>query len=60
MATNEIVNSESTRTATFKIGLQDYERLESLAETDDRSVSAVLRLAVREYLDARSAKEEAA
>jgi predicted transcriptional regulator len=49
-----------TRIATFKIGLDDYEQVEAVAERDDRSVSAVLRLAVRDYLDARLGKEKAA
>lgn len=42
-----------TRIATFKIPADEYRRLEEIAERDDRSVSAVLRLAVRVYLEER-------
>jgi len=45
-----------TRIATFKVGRDEYERLEELARDDERSVSAVLRLAVREYLEAREVR----
>jgi predicted transcriptional regulator len=53
MDTTVPVNSEATRTATFKVSLDEYRRLERVAREDDRSVSAVLRLAVRDYLEAR-------
>ena len=49
-----------TRVATFKIGQADYDQLERLAIQDDRSVSAVLRLAVRQYLDGRIGSQEKA
>lgn len=41
---------EETRIATFKLGQQEYQRLEMIARKEERSVSAVLRLAVRRYL----------
>lgn len=44
-----------TRIATFKIPTSDYQQVERIAEREDRSVSAVLRLAVKQYLDERRA-----
>lgn len=44
-----------TRLATFRLAETDYREVEEIAATDDRSVSAVLRLAVRAYLEERKA-----
>ncbi len=55
MDTQTHVNTDATRTATFKVSLDEYRRLELVAREDDRSVSAVLRLAVRDYLENREA-----
>lgn len=52
-------STEPLRIATFKIGESDYERLERVAAEDDRSVSAVLRVAVRFYLEQREAERAA-
>jgi predicted transcriptional regulator len=49
-----------TRLASFQIPLDLYRRLELLAERHDRSVSAVLRLAVRDYLANHDAESLAA
>ncbi len=38
------------RIATFKLPANEYARLERIAQDDDRTISAVLRLAVRFYL----------
>ena len=43
-------SADSPRVATFKLPGRDYERLERIAREEDRTISAVLRLAVREYL----------
>lgn len=51
--TTQPSEKSNMRIATFKIDADDYNRLEDAAREDDRSVSAVLRLAVRDYLDAR-------
>ena len=40
-----------TRIATFKLPDEDYRRLEQIAASEERSVSAVLRLAVRSYIE---------
>lgn len=47
--------SEKTqsRIATFKVPVDEYERLEQVARDEERSVSAVLRLALRDYLESR-------
>jgi len=47
--------SETLRVATFKVSQADYARVEEVAARDDRSVSAVLRLAVRRYLEEKAA-----
>lgn len=39
--------------ATFKLPADEYERLEQVARDEERSVSAVLRLALRDYLESR-------
>jgi predicted transcriptional regulator len=49
-----------TRLASFQIPVTEYRRLELLAERHDRSVSAVLRLAVRDYLANHDAESLAA
>lgn len=47
--------AETLRVATFKIDQADYAKVEAVAARDDRSVSAVLRLAVRQYLESARA-----
>jgi predicted transcriptional regulator len=44
-----------SKIATFKLPADEWRRLEEVAEQDERSVSAVIRLAVRQYLDERQA-----
>lgn len=41
------------RIATFKLPVDEYRRLEQVARDEERSVSAVIRLALRGYLEAR-------
>ena len=41
------------RITSFKVDPIDHERLERVAAEDERSVSAVIRLAIRRYLDDR-------
>jgi predicted transcriptional regulator len=41
--------------ASFQLPMSDYRRLTEIAATDERSVSAVLRLAVRDYLKKKAA-----
>ena len=53
---NHTPEAAVTKVATFKIDQGDYDQLERVAIQDDRSVSAVLRLAVRHYLDQRQEK----
>lgn len=50
---------QTTRVATFKVSLTDYEGLETVARREERSVSAVIRLAIRDYLEANGLKEAA-
>jgi predicted transcriptional regulator len=40
-----------TKITSFLIDLSDWERLERTAQEQDRSVSAVIRVAIRRYLD---------
>ena len=51
--------AQETRIVTFKMDGDEYDRLAALARKEDRSVSAVIRLAVRDYVD-REAPEAAA
>jgi predicted transcriptional regulator len=41
-----------------KLGPGDRERLKALAARDERTVSALIRLAVREYLDRREREDD--
>ena len=41
----------AAKIASFKIAPEEYRRLEEVAEREERSVSAVIRIAVRQYLD---------
>lgn len=45
----------ATRPVTFKISEADILRLQEIAQADERTVSAVLRLAVRYYIEGRQA-----
>jgi predicted transcriptional regulator len=49
---------EPQRVATFKLPDSDYRLLEQLAERTDRSVSAVIRLAIRAYLEHHQQQQE--
>jgi predicted transcriptional regulator len=57
---NNTSREAPTRLASFQIQTAEYRRLELLAERHDRSVSAVLRLAVRDYLENHDAESLAA
>jgi predicted transcriptional regulator len=60
MSHRDTHEAAETRLASFQIPLDLYRRLELLAERHDRSVSAVLRLAVRDYLENHDAESLAA
>lgn len=49
----------AVKIASFKIDADEYERVEAVAERDERSVSAVLRLAVRDYLERHETEQVA-
>jgi predicted DNA-binding ribbon-helix-helix protein len=44
-----------TRMVTFMLDSKDYEKVVLVSRVEDRSLSAVLRLAVRDYLSKSSA-----
>lgn len=44
-------DGQAQRIATFKLPPEEYKELEEIAEREERSVSAVLRLAVRLYIE---------
>lgn len=50
--------SFASRIATFKLPGDEYAQVEQIAKRDDRSMSAVFRLAVRDYLERQ--RDEAA
>lgn len=47
----------ASRVTSFKVDDAEYRLLERIAAEDDRSVSAVIRLAIRQYVDSRLGRD---